>query len=163
MNKCRFFIVRLIEIVLAAVALPLLSAQQASPRYQLTDLGTFGGPEGTLSFAARILNGRGMLAGQIDISSTDSYYPNFNPFIYGFAKPLVQHASLFRDGVLMDLSGPGNLQNSGAVWVNDAGHTVGVEENGLTHPFTGYPEVEGRLWRTGEIGSLGNLALLLAL
>lgn len=28
MNKCRFFIVRLIEIVLAAVALPLLSVSK---------------------------------------------------------------------------------------------------------------------------------------
>jgi hypothetical protein len=163
MNKRSFFVVRLIEIVLAAVAVPLLSAQQASPRYKLTDLGTFGGPEGTLSFAVRILNDHGMFAGQMDTTLTDTYYPNFNPFIYPFPKPLVQHASLFRDGVLIDLSGSGSLQNGGAVWVNSAGHTVGGEENGLIDPSMGYPEVEGRLWRNGEIVPLGNLAFLLAL
>ena len=133
------------------------SATRSVPRYRLTDLGTLGGPEGTLSFAAQILNNRGMFAGQMDTALSDSYYPNFNPFIYSYAKPLVQHASLFRDGVLTDLAGPQNLQNSGASWVNGAGHAVGVEENGLIDPFTGYPEVEARLWRNGESVRLGSL------
>src|ERR1700742_673059 len=132
------------------------STTNLAPRYRLTDLRTLGGPEGTLSFSAQILNNRGMFAGQMDTALSDTYYPNFNPFIYPFAKPLVQHASLFRDGVLTDLAGPQNLQNSGAVWVNGAGHAVGVEENGLIDPFTGYPEVEARLWRNGEAVHLGS-------
>jgi len=157
MKKKRYFAIALIHIAVTFVVLPLMSAQQASPRYTLTDLGTLGGPEGTLSFSAQILNNHGMFAGQHDTALTDLYYPNFNPFIYPFAKPLVQHASLFRDGVLFDLSGADNLQNSGAIWVNSVGHAVGIEENGLIDPFTGYPEVESRLWGNGEAMHLGNL------
>jgi probable HAF family extracellular repeat protein len=126
--------------------------------YHLVDMGTLGGSEATLSFAARILNNRGIFGGQCDTAIADPYYPNFDPFIYPFAKTVAQHACLFRDGAMMDLGGAGNPQNSGVTAVNSLGHAVGVAENGVIDPLTGYPEVGAVMWKDGAAiptGSLG--------
>jgi probable HAF family extracellular repeat protein len=165
--KTRLLTCASLAVLFAATAIPApLAAQDKSAEkgqaqkqhsYQLIDMGTLGGSETTLSFAAHILNNRGMFGGQSDTSLADPYYPNFNPFIYPFAKTVAQHAALFRDGTLIDLGGNSNPQNSGVSWLNNRGHAVGVAENGLIDPLTGYPEVEAVLWRNGKAVRLGNL------
>src|SRR5713226_563479 len=121
--KTRLLVSTSVAVLFAVTAIPMrLAAQNGSTekgqarkqhRYQLIDMGALGGSETTLSFAAHILNNRGMFGGQSDTSLPDPYYPNFNPFIYPFAKTISQHAALFRDGALIDLGGKDNLQNSG--------------------------------------------------
>ena len=165
--KTRLLMYASAAVLFAATTMPVSLAaqdkssekQQASKQhsYQLIDMGTLGGSETTLSFAAHILNNRGMFGGQSDTSIPDPYYPNFNPFIYPFAKTVSQHAALFRDGALIDLNGAHNPQNSGVSAINSRGHAVGVAENGVIDPLTGYPEVEAVLWKNGRAVRLGDL------
>jgi len=165
--KTRLLTCASVAVLLAPTAMPSsLAAQDNSAEkgqarkqhsYQLIDMGTLGGSETTLSFAAHILNNRGMFGGQSDTAIPDPYYPNFNPFIYPFAKTVSQHAALFRDGTLIDLNGADNPQNSGVSWLNNHGHAVGVAENGAIDPLTGYPEVAAVLWKNGKAIQLGNL------
>lgn len=153
-------------VLLVAAAIPLhvfaqndltKSAQHKHPSYQLVDMGTLSGSEVTLSFAAHILNNGGMFGGQCDTSVTDPYYPNFNPFIYPFPKTIAQHACLYRDGAMNDLGDSASPQNSGVSSLNNFGHAVGVAENGVIDPLTGYPEVGAVLWKDGSAIPLGSL------
>jgi hypothetical protein len=136
---------------------PAQSAQLKNhPPYHLVDMGTIGGSEVTLSFAARILNNQAMFGGQCETSIADPYYPNFNPFIYAFAKTITRHACFYREGTMLDLGGAGNPENSGVSWLNSLGHAVGVAENGVIDPLTGYPEVSAVMWKDGAAIPLGS-------
>ena len=77
--------------------------------YTLVDPGTFGGPQAFLNLPAVPFTGRGGLLGTADTTVHDPDYPNFNPFIVGFADPYLVHAFAWKDGRLYvgeDLFGP---------------------------------------------------------
>ena len=43
------------------------------------------------------------------------------------------------------------------LWINDRGVVVGVSENGLIDPLTGFPEIDAVVWKDGQIIDLGTL------
>jgi len=150
--------------LLAALAAPVgLIAQNSQHHghevhhYKLADIGTFGGPNVSLSVEpiAQILSNGGAAVGEAETSIPNPYYPNGNPFVGGGA--YVGNSFSWQHGVLTDLGAlPGGL-NSGAVWINDAGLIAGISENGEIDPLLGFPKGIAVLWKEGKIISLGTL------
>jgi uncharacterized membrane protein len=152
-------------LVLAALAASQLTAQSQAVssnlteeqnnklhhRYKLVDLGTSDALQSYVSNpSARDLNNQGTVQGWADIPVPDPYYPNcFDPDC------LVAHAFQWRNGVLTDLGAlPGGGSSAGA-WINERGVIVGLSQNGLIDPLTGFPEEAGVLWQKGKIVDLG--------
>ena len=107
--------------------------------YTLVDPGTLGGAQAFLNLPAIPFTGRGGLLGTADTTVRDPDYPNFNPFIVGFADPHLVHAFAWKNGHLRDLGAlPGN--NSSAVFeVNRGGTGAGMSGTAATDPNTGWP------------------------
>jgi probable HAF family extracellular repeat protein len=123
--------------------------------YKLVDLGTFGGPNSYLSYPLPSevqINRRGTVVGISDTPNPDPYSPNC---LVGECS--LAHAFQWQKGVLTDLGAlPGN-NNSYAFASNDFGVIVGVSENGIIDPLTGFPEVDGVIWTDGKIIDVGTL------
>jgi uncharacterized membrane protein len=96
-----------------------------------------------------VINNRGTVAGVADTSIPDPYDPNC------FFDCLVDHAFAWKNGVTSDLGTLPGGSSSWAYWVNNGGLIVGVSQNGLIDPLTGYPEANGALWNKGHIANLG--------
>ena len=143
----------LLGVALLCVA-PLASA---APTYTLTDVGTFRGPQAFLNLPGYPITSRGAVLGTADTKVADSDYPNFNPFIVGFADPVLAHAFAWQDGKLADLGAlPGN--NSSTVFqVNERGVGAGSSENGTLDPSTGYPAEDAVLFKHARVANLGTL------
>ena len=145
--------------VIAALAIPArIQGQLEKPahhHYKLIDVGTFGGPNSYLSYPLPSevqLNRRGMVVGIADTPNPDAYSPNCL-----VSECSLAHAFQWRKGELTDLGAlPGN-NSSYAFASNDAGVIVGVSENGIIDPLTGFPEVEGVIWKDGKIIDVGTL------
>ena len=99
----------------------------------------------------------GTVLGTADTTIADPNYPNFNPFLVGFADPVVPHAFEWRDGKLKDLGAlPGN--NGSAVFqINRAGVGAGLSGTGAIDPVTGYPAEHAVLFQHGTVTDLGTL------
>jgi hypothetical protein len=135
-------------------------AAQAKGRaypYTLIDPGTFGGPQSFLNFPAVPLTANGTLLGTADTTIPHEDYPNFNPFMIGFADPWVAYAFEWRAGHLQDLGAlPGN--NSSSVFeVNGAGVGVGASETASYDPHTGWPADHAVMYVNGQVRDLGTL------
>ena len=117
--------------------------------YKLIDMGTFGGPNSFFSTpVSRVINNRGTATGVADTSVPD---PNC------FFDCLVNHAFVWKNGLITDLGTlPGGL-SSFAYWVNDRGLIVGQSQNGSIDPLTGAPQLRGVVWQKGQIIDLGTL------
>jgi probable HAF family extracellular repeat protein len=127
------------------------------PAYSLTDVGTFGGPQASLNIPGVPITARGTVLGTADTTIADPNYPNFNPFLAGFADPVVPHAFEWRDGRLTDLGAlPGN-NGSGVFQINRAGVGVGLSGTGEIDPVTGYPAAHAVLFQHGTVTDLGTL------
>jgi probable HAF family extracellular repeat protein len=51
-----------------------------------------------------------------------------------------------------------NVNNSGQpTWINERRVVVGVSENGLIDPLANFPEIDGVVWKNGQIIDLGTL------
>jgi probable HAF family extracellular repeat protein len=147
-----------LALMLGALALPLILTQAGQgqtkehSRYKLIDLGTFGGPGSGFTRFAKILNNKGTVIGGADTANPDPFDPNcFDPSCF------VQHAFRWQTGVLTDLGVLPGGASSFALFINEAGQTVGVSQNGLIDPLTGIPEAVAVLWKGGEIINLGTL------
>jgi probable HAF family extracellular repeat protein len=170
--KCRFLTCFSAITLFVALAMPLrLTAQDNRDHhhkhhhYQLIDIGTFGGPSSyfdnlglsdALGFVpfifeiAPVLNKQGVLAGWADTSTVDPYAPFcFNPDCF------VSHAFQWQEGVKTDLGVLSGGASSAALWINSKGLTVGMSQNGVIDPVTGYPELHGVVWQNGQISDLG--------
>jgi probable HAF family extracellular repeat protein len=124
-------------------------------RYKLIDLGTFGGP---LSFFSdgnppltKIVNNRGIGVGTADTAVPDPYSPNC------LTDCFVAHTFQWKDGVLTDLGALPGVNSGFPIAINERGLIVGVSENGVIDPLTGFPEAVAVLWRDGKIVDLGTL------
>ena len=139
-----------------AAGVPARAAAAVYP-YRLVDPGTFGGPQSFLNLPAVPLTPRGMLLGTADTAIPDADYPNFNPFMVGFADRYLVHAFEWQNGQLRDLEAlPGN--NSSAVFeVNGSGAGVGMSETAITDPYTGWPADHAVLFKGGQVIDLGTL------
>ncbi len=133
-----------------------LSAQEAGegknhPRYQLVDLGTFGGPHSAVGGQSIVVNNKRVVAGGADTSIPDPYAPLcFDP---GWC--FVEHTFRWQDGALADLGAlPGGYSSFGYA-MNEPGLIVGWSQNGLIDPITGVPEYVPTAWRKGHIIDLG--------
>lgn len=158
---------RMATLLLVALALPLLTAAQGSPsqdqkpkhkQYKLIDLGTFGGPQSIIFGSTGPLNAGGSVTTCADTSMPDPYYPNNNPYFdLAGPDPYIEHAFLWKNGVLGDLGVlPGGTSSCGQ-WINDSGVVVGASANGAIDPLVGYPEVNAVRWEKGNILNLGTL------
>jgi hypothetical protein len=84
-----------------------------------------------------------------------SFDCNSNPF-FGPAE-FTQHAFRWRKEKLKDLGTLPGGYNSTAGAVNESGTIVGLSENGVIDPLTGYPQAFGVLWSHGRIHNRGAL------
>ncbi len=124
-------------------------------RYKLIDLGTFGGPTSyfsTSGFGTQVLSNPAVVTGSADTSAPDPYAPNcFNPDCF------LTHAFRWHEGVLADLGALPGTNSSAAGAINARGWIVGISENGVIDPLTGFPESQAVLWKDRQITSLGTL------
>jgi probable HAF family extracellular repeat protein len=142
----------------AALAIPVpLSAQHT--RFKLIDLGTPGGPNSYPTIAGpgiRFLNDAGTVAGWGDTTAPD-------PTCFGNdGLCLLTHTFRWKNGARTDLGALPGTNSSAAVAINAAGSILGVSQNGLTDPISGFPEVRAVLWKHDlltELGALGNVVL----
>jgi len=144
-------------VMLPALAFAVPAHADGQHPYTLIDPGTFGGPQSFLNLPAVPLAGPGGLLGTADTTIHDARYPNFNPFIVGFADPYLVHAFSWKDGHLRDLGAlPGN--NSSAVFeVNSGGTGAGMSGTAATDPNTGWPADNAVIFKNGRVINLGTL------
>jgi len=171
--KSRFLMLLTAITLFAALATPLRLAAQDNQdrkhnRYQLIDMGTFGGPSSyfnslsvtdVFQFAtvfynnAQVRNAQGVFVGFADTSAPDPY-----PGFCYVPDCFVAHAFQWRNGVKSDLGTLPGAASSAAFWINAKGWITGNSENGETDPLIpGLPEVRAVLWKHGEINDLGTL------
>jgi probable HAF family extracellular repeat protein len=145
--------------LLVALAIPVsLAAQEHHKKhhkYNLVDIGTFGGPNMNFNFFSptdHLLGSNGMVTGGADTTTVD-------PLCFDSPDCFVEHAFKWQKGVLNDLGAlPGGTGNnsSQAFWINDHGQTVGLSTNGTVDPLTGQLVVHAVLWSDrGKIKDLG--------
>jgi probable HAF family extracellular repeat protein len=154
-------LVRIAAVTFALMAMSLqLAAQEERAKhhhYRLIDLGTFGGPGSGASGGVpqeRLLSKRGAVAGIAETPNPDPYSPN----CLFTGDCFLAHAFLWHNGVLTDLGAlPGAGNSSFAYASNDRGQEVGVSENGVIDPLSGFPEVDAVMWTDGGIIDLGTL------
>jgi probable HAF family extracellular repeat protein len=134
------------------------SGPTSRPSYILVDPGTFGGPRNFLNWPGIPVTRNAVLLGTADTTIADVDYPNFNPFMVGFADPVLAQAFAWRAGRLVNLGAlPGN-NGSGVFALNDRGVGAGMSENGLVDPITGWPAVNAVVFKDGRVINLGTLA-----
>src|SRR5215472_15563922 len=90
--------------------------------YKLIDLGTLGGPQsfGDGGHSAGNINNRGVAVGVADTTTSDPYYPNYNPLGF-FPDPFVHHAFQTSNGVLVDLGALPGANSSSLGWITENG------------------------------------------
>ena len=150
--------IRVLGLIAAFVIPSHMLAQQ--PRYELIDLGTFGGPHAFLNDgnggnnSVSILNNRGAVAGWANTTSPDP----FPSFCFDDDDCFVSHAFQWHGGVLNDLGALDSGLSSQAVWISQSGLIAGTSENGEIDPlFAGFPELRAVVWKDGHIIDLGTL------
>ena len=150
-----------------ALSIPVLLTAQKHPtmhhRYKLIDLGTFGGPTGYLcndptndGGPCPVLNNRGTVVSAADTSLPNPNYPNIC-LVCPLGDPYILHAFQWQDGSLTDLGALPGGYNSFANSISPNGLVVGYSENGAIDPLLGVPEVNGVLWKDGQIVNLGTI------
>jgi probable HAF family extracellular repeat protein len=140
-----------ILVTLLAISLPRQSSAQHHQRYRLYDLGPGSGIGAGITSA----NNHGAVVGSALTSIPNPDLANPNPQ-WGPTE-FTQHATSWRNGNPTDLGLLPGGNNSGAVAVNESGAIVGLADNGVIDPLTGYPEAFGVLWSGGHIRNLGAL------
>jgi probable HAF family extracellular repeat protein len=160
MSPTKLLIGMITTMLLATVAQPFrVAAQELTreyPRYELIDIGTFGGPNDIVNGPnVPILSNNGTYGGESELKISDPYRPNFCQN----ADCLVQHAQKWRNGVMTDLGTlPGVHLSSAATWVSGNANIGGVSENGHIDPLLGVPELRAILWTNdGRMIDLGTL------
>jgi probable HAF family extracellular repeat protein len=127
-----------------------------APKYTLVDVGTLGGPNAWFSIPGQVIANDGTVLVSADTKVDDPDYQNIDPVINP-PDPVIQHAALWRKGILTDLGAlPGN--NASVIFeMNASGEGAGASENGATNPLVGYPQIDGVVWKDGQIINLGTL------
>jgi uncharacterized membrane protein len=149
--------------LLAALALPLQLAAQtnATPlhphqyhHYQISDMGTFGGPSAGLQapFFPRtgVLNNHGTLVGFANTPAVDPYC--------GFGLLCsAGDASQLQNGVTTDLGKLSGGIDSQTNWISGNGLIAGLGDDGIPLPGFPIPRLHGLLWDHGIMTDLGTL------
>ena len=148
--------------LIAATAINIQSSAQnvgavttKQPRYNLVDLGTFGGPQSwTFGESSRSLNDVGTAGGQADLPELD---PNPNPYTTSFNDLHLHHGFQWQNRKQTDLGTLPGTNSSQVFWVDDQGIAVGGSGNGHIDSLTGWNEERAVLWIDGKIVDLGTL------
>jgi probable HAF family extracellular repeat protein len=131
-----------------------------SPRYDLLDIGTFGGRASYVNPQYELggpnqMNRRGMTVGAAATSIPSTQPCPFCDGLDGQVKNVI-HAFRWTQGETKDLGSLRGRQNSSvAISINAEGAVVGHSENGIIDPKTGFSELRAVLWTRGEIVNLG--------
>jgi uncharacterized membrane protein len=148
-------------IALLAAAVPRRLIAQSTPahgshhHYRLIDIGTLGGPQSRVDYQYPI-NNAGTVSGSADTADPNPFYGNDNPFF--FSDRFIQHAFLWKDGVLTDLGSLPGGSTSQPNWINEKGEIAGNASNGVIDPLgSGYPESRAVVYKGGEVLDLGTL------
>jgi probable HAF family extracellular repeat protein len=150
--------------LLAALALSCQTTAQETRRdgkphhqkYQLIDLGTFGGPQGGINpfgnGAPYINNSEDAVAA----AQTPIPLPP-NAGITCDPGPNVNHALRWHGGQITDLGAlsPSDQNCSNALGINDRGEIAGLSENGVIDPLLGLTESRAVVWKDQKIFNLG--------
>ena len=141
--------------MLAGVTAQNVTAQETTTKhhhYKLFDVGTFGGPNSSNSWAGignRMMNSGGTVIGEADTSASDPYC---------LVDCFLNDVFHWQNGVLTDLEGlPGNANGTYADSINSQGHVSGGSGNGAIDLLTGYPQMDAVLWKDGKVTNLGTL------
>lgn len=138
-------------------------AQQDNSQYTLIDLGTFGGPDSTVSTAyitgpTEILNNQGTVVGFADTAAADPFPAFcFDGYVVSYLVPDCNLANAFesQNGTLTKLNGLAQ-DSAAATAINSNGEIAGIAENGETDPLDpGFPELRAVLWKGQQITNLG--------
>lgn len=155
-NNFKFLAV--VPVIVAVLALSFSVAAQ-DHRCKVIDLGTLGGLKSGEVLPGGNINNRAEAIAVSETSAGDPYFPNC--FTDCSVAP-----SIKRDkGLVNVLRTPANIdgrENSSlAIWLANTGWTVGLSENALLDPFTGFPKFTTVSWRKhGTVldpGALGRL------
>jgi probable HAF family extracellular repeat protein len=145
----------------AADQLPLqLSARHT--RYELINIGTFGGPASYINPAGNgspknQVNSSGTAVGGSDLPIPTTALSNgFVCFGPEGVVPFVNHAFQWKDGIVSDLGALGGPEYcSVANSINDSGLIAGTSENGVIDPIFVTNEFRAVVWENGRIVDLG--------
>ena len=118
--------------MVAAVAPTKASSAHNHPRYRLFDLG----PGTGVGAGVILANHQGDVVGGVLTSIPNPDLHNPNP-LWGPTE-FTTHTFRWRNGRLSDLGTLPGGHNSGAVAVNESGTIVGLADNGVIDPLTGY-------------------------
>ena len=155
----------------AALAITLQPSAQDNPvhkprhhQYKLYDLGTFGGPNSSITVNVPNLNSQGMMVGLADTPVSDPYSPHcfasildINLAFNTTADCHVTQAFSVSNGNVTNLGSLPGGEISEAVAVSDSGVVAGISENGSIDPLTGYPQIRAVAWHGPQITDLGTL------
>jgi probable HAF family extracellular repeat protein len=150
--------------ILIAAAPALVSAQRGASQdhhhkrehrgahYRLFDMGTLGGPASSYFFRNEIVNDRGDATGY-----SDSTTATRNDSDFACLDRFVVHAFVWHKGHMQLLPGLSENGCSLPVQISDRGDVIGISQNGILDPLTGFVEDRAVVWRDGEIQDLGTL------
>ena len=151
--------------LLAALAIPCqTTAQETQPdhkahhhKYNLIDLGTFGGPQGFINPTG---NGNPYINNVGDTvanAQTAMPLPPDSNGVLCLPGTYVNHALRRHGHQITDLGAlsPSDQNCSNALGINDKGEIAGQSENGVIDPLLGVIEVHGVVWKDGKIIDLG--------
>jgi probable HAF family extracellular repeat protein len=142
-------------IIVAAMLLtqrPLVAQQspESRLRYRIFDVGTFGGPNSQTNATSRPMNNRGMVSGIADSDELCPHAPGV-----GLATGFISPGFMWRNGVLTNIGLlPGGCASL-PVGINEKGTIVGVSDNDIIDPQTGFAEIRADLRKDGRIRDLG--------
>lgn len=152
--KSRMFTCITVMTLFVVLVMPAQLLAQGHTRYQLVDLGTFGGPNSGFNFEdGVVVNRRGLAVGASE--TTIPTTPPGND--YDCNGPFTFHAFEWQKGSVIDLGALWEGGCSNARWINAIGVSVGDSENGVIDPLLGINEIRAVLWRNGHIMDLGTL------
>ncbi len=124
------------------------------PRFEVIDLGTFGGPNGNATANAISISPDGTVTSAADTSQNVSCAQHPINF-WETADCFALHGFRWKDGTLTDLGTLGGDDSFG-FWINNQDDIAGVAEDGTVDPDTGFFNQRAAFWRNGTITDLGS-------
>jgi probable HAF family extracellular repeat protein len=148
----RYNRIRCLLVTLALTTLALAQSKPPAdyPRFEVIDLGTFGGPNGNVTADAISISPDGTVTSAADTSQQISCNHPIN-----HTDCFALHGFRWKDGTLTDLGTLGGDDSFG-FWINNRDDIAGVAENGTVDPNTGLANQRAALWRDETITDLGS-------
>jgi probable HAF family extracellular repeat protein len=144
----------MVILALANLAFAQSRVPRDYPRYEVIDLGTFGGPNGNATAGAISISRDGTITSASDTSQRVSCAQHPINF-WETTECYALHGFRWKDGTLSDLGTLGGDDSFG-FWINNHDEIAGVAEDGTIDPDTGFFNQRAALWQNGSIADLGS-------